>query len=488
MYTKNNKTKSITRKYKKKKNNKKTKKYNKIRQSINKLKTKIKKGGGIVFDNNFLSCYDNNLEKIQNAISKFSGKHSIDKIMANKFIENQLSTIRKQSAKDLIDNTIYITLQEISEIIEKLVIQLYNDNNLNSESNIYLYSGNSNKSFYFMSVLMLYYIKKHNFKEPTYFVSELNDELFDIIGDDKLIIIDDVTYSGTQLSTLLNNIYFNRVVKNKKTVPNIYVLLIALNNFSKAKLSRVPIKRTRTGLDIDYVVSPFKLLFLSERLYEPLIIKLGIERYFNLNLFFTPYTESTPYVSLYLDHKLADEASTYKTALLYGPIVPSNYNYSDLLEKADFIYDILPSSSLLKSDELNTLIGNFNSENNTKFKSFGPSVIELLLNKLIANDIFDNSQPYIRFMPFINGCNKNNILLENISNEEIVNLDYRLFIAPKDCLASANECVVTNEFILEYLNELFSENNKSIQIHNKINSFICPISWYKNGEFKMTCT
>jgi len=69
---------------------------------------KIQKGG--LVDRNFIRCYDSNLEKIQQALTQYSGRHSIDRANANLFIENQLSDVRKQAARDLIENTIYILL------------------------------------------------------------------------------------------------------------------------------------------------------------------------------------------------------------------------------------------------------------------------------------------------------------------------------------------------------------------------------------------
>ena len=464
-------------------------------KTITKTKTHLKyqkkyQGGGL-FDNSFLTSYDENLSKIQSAIAKFSGKHTIDMTIADQFINDQLSEARKQAARDLIENTVYITLAEVSSIIETLIIKLYTENNLNSAKKIYFYSGKPDKSFYFISVLALSYIRKHKFKEPTHFISELNNNLFDEIGIDPLIILDDVSYSGSQLSTMLNNIYYDRVIENKKTVPNIFVLLVALNNFSKIQLENVPINKTKRGTIQHYTTSPFKLLYLPDRLYTPLIIKLGLERYFNLNIFFSLYTEHTPYVSIYLDHKLADEASTYKNVLLYGPIVPSNYNYKDfIISNLDTIYDFIPS--LISSSEKGTLIQKFNEANKTTYTSSDRVVtlVPFLLNKLEGSESIVRQMDVktIQFRPFINSCNKSPELLEIISNEEIINSDYLLFIAPKGCIANNSNCILKNGAIKNYLEETLTESiskEKQIEISNKINSFICPISWYKTGEFQM---
>ena len=98
------------------------------KKAISLLNKKNQKGGN--FNDSFLVNYEENLRKIQEAIAMYSEKHSIDEEMSNRFIDEQLTSIRQQAARDLIENTIYITLSEVSSIIEKLMTEL---------RNIYLY-------------------------------------------------------------------------------------------------------------------------------------------------------------------------------------------------------------------------------------------------------------------------------------------------------------------------------------------------------------
>ena len=153
-------------------------KYIKKRTLKKKYKTKrnvLGKAG--VYDTLFLKGYDNNLEKVQNAIREYSGTHTIDRTIAERFIDRQISDVRKQAARDLIENTIYITLEEVSHIIEQLIIKLYTENNLNSAEFIYIYTGKPSKSFYFISILALYYIRLHGFKEPTHFITSFTNDV-----------------------------------------------------------------------------------------------------------------------------------------------------------------------------------------------------------------------------------------------------------------------------------------------------------------------
>jgi hypothetical protein len=463
----------------------------------NNKKKRLQKGG--FSDTNFTRCYEKNLANIQQSLTQYSGKHSIDKINANLFIENQLSEVRKQAARDLIENTIYITLEETFQIIEQLIIMLYGMPEIQTARNIYIYSGNEKKSFYFLSVLALYYIRNHSYKEPI-FIRELDTEFFNEIGEDPLIILDDAAYSGSQLSTMVNNIYYNRVIIEKLNIPNIFIALLALNNFSKQRLEKVPTKKNKYGT-IEETISPFKLVYLPERLYEPIILKLGLERYFYINYFFSLYTQDTPYISLYFDHKLADDVSTYKKPLLYGPIVPSNYTPTSVIDDTDGgmeEYDIICSELYQNKDLCENLIKKFIDENKSedtfsKYSKYinisnrrsviSTSIADLLLEKLDRIDICERTIETISFYPFISSCLDNPKLISNIKDNDIINYKYLLFMIPEGCLGKKkSECAVNTAMIP---NSVKTADN--IEITAKINSIICPDNWYKNGSLKMTC-
>lgn len=460
------------------KSNKK-KKNSKRKQNRAKTRRRVYKGGS-PFDAQFKRCYDANLIKVQTAIEKYSGKHHIDKAIAEQFINEQLTDVRKQAARDLVENTIYITLDDVSSIIEQLIIKTYTEHKLNEKEHIYFYVSTPSKSFYFMSVLALFYIRKHNYKEPIF--TELTNELFDRIGDAPIIMLDDVAYSGSQISRMLGDIYYSRLIANK-TIPNIVILLVALNDYSKANIELVPTKKTKSGIVLATLPSPFPLVYLPDRLYAPLICKIGIERYFNLNVFFSVYTRSQPYISLYLDHKLADPVSTYKNALLYGPIIPSNYlvdNFVNNVERADMptMYDITPfmhdspSWAMIAKGLDDAVRANNNITKATKLETF-------LLKKLIETDILDVTQPpvvQINFKPFITGCLSGPSVLTNINDPEIQNMDYFYFMGEPDNVENWSE------------DEPKPIRDNLIRISEKINSISCPVSWYKSGDLVMACS
>ena len=444
----------------------------------------------------FYSCYPSNIKKIKKAIVAFSGKHQINKAIAEQFIHNQLSEVRKQAARDLVENTVYITLAEVSEIIEQLIIQIYDEHNLNAKEHIYMYCSKPSKSFYFISVLALYHIRKNGYKEPTQFVSDLNNDMLDKIGEHPLLILDDVSYSGSQLSNMLSNIYYSRVVKSKKSVPTIHVGLIGLTTFSKKNLEMVPTKKTKSGIVLEKTRSPFQLYYIKERLYTPLIVKLGIQRYFNMNTFFSPYTQGNPHVSIYLDHKMADDVSTYKLALSYGPIVPANYNYGRYIKDTQgFMNAVFPNKNLFEPGVEDQLVDEYNKVNNTKFTELDDyHLTEHLYNALVSEDVIEeeNKINKIQFYPFIETCNTSPPFVQVIENKDIAELNYSVFIAPRECVADDNlECddllgiENVQEFIMEECETIGMD--VAIEMSHHIHDAICSNTWYKKGIFRMSC-
>jgi hypothetical protein len=526
-----------SKRIKKSKKYKKIQKYKRSKKNQKYKRSKKYKGGDVgSYDTSFLRCYDENLIKIQTAIEKNSGKHRIDREISEIFINSQISPIIRQAAADLVNNTIYITLEEVTNIIERLVIQLYTENDLNSYEKIFLNTGAINKSSYFLCVLALFYIRKHGFKEPTHFVESFDHNIFDEAGDNPVIIIDDSSYSGSQLSSVLNFIYTSRIKINK--VPKIYSLLIALNKFSLLKLSLIPIETPKYHL----IVSPFKLIYLPEYLYEPLIYTLGIERYIYLTCIFSTFSavDYLPNVSMYFDHKLADEVSTFSKTLLYGQIIP-NYFHEKLkymIENDSLLFRRIINNDILddtSSEKIIELLNDYNDSSGKKFKN----VLKIsnisdisdmsfdIINKL-SNEIPDRpGTQYIQFKPFINTCNTSELLIQNIEDEEIINFDYFLFITPDKCLEFPRDCSVNNNYLgyvdscTSLLFKAISQDDidmmkkirknyigpspekiaqdqekeaqskilldNAIRISKKINNYKCPTSWYKKGEFAMTC-
>lgn len=435
------------------------------------------------FDDTFMDCFPENIVKVRNAITRYSGRHSIDKTIAEEFIQSQLTDIRKQAARDIVEHTIYITLEEVATIIEQLILKTYREQHLESAENVYIYSGLPEKSSYFISVLALDVIQKHQLKLPR-FVKKLNHELLDMIGANPLLVIDDVAYTGSQLSDMLGNLYYDRVILHRQAVPNISVLLVALNHFSKKALEFVPSKKRSKKYVEEYIASPFPLVFLPERLYTPLIVQIGLERYFNVNVFFSPYTGSGPYISMYLDHKIADEVSTYKTALLYGPTIPSNYDYTRFFREMDNMVCLIPPLRLLEKPVFDKLLTDIrgNLPTTTSVAIIEKTIVNTFIQKIIQSEMgsLDRNIVQTTFHPFI----RNTPLVRNIQN-----MPYALFISPKGCIGETPDCMIANEYkgyIQEYIRKDNIPIEKIVELSDQIHHIGFPDTWYKKGEFQMS--
>ena len=364
-------------------------------------------------------------------------------------------------------------------IVEELVIQIYEryDNKGEVRQPI-MYCGQKNKSFYFFSCIALYYIKKHKFQIPL-FVSSMPEEFLQTVNS-PLIIIDDVSYSGSQLSEFIGKIHYYR---HRRGLPNldISIGLTALNDISLDKLSKVPIQKSARGTVIQEIATPYFIVYPPDRLYPSLVRKIGIERYFYINLFFNAWVCAN--MALYLDHKVADTTSTYKNVYVYGPIVPDNYNITESID-----YDICQLYFRSRySDEINkNMIRDF-VEENPRFLEILPNVltdeittnatkqIKLYLhNKAISLDVIDKRhKPGIQFYPFIEKCSRSNELKKIINNPDVKNMKYLFFMCDK---------AVVNIDEYEDLMDNIQETSILIDV---LDSYRCPTSFYKTGILKL---
>jgi hypothetical protein len=448
-------------------------------------------------DNNFIKHFIQNKERLKIALSK-SGRHSINKDKAQEFIDRQISPIRRQAAKDLIDNTHYITIKEIFNITEELILKTYKEIDLTRE--IYLYCGTNNKSFYFFSCISLYFIKKHKLKMP-HFVADITRNFLIEIEDCPLIIVDDVSYSGSQLSHLLNDFFYAVVIEEGLPAPNIHVILASVNDQSLVRLLKVPTKMN-LGEHNNFIDSPFKINYLEKYKYKTLVRILGIERYFYLNLYFNVFLAQNTNIALYLDHKIADSTSTYKNVYVYGPIVPPNYDINQVTIFLDepvylhYFYDSDINNELydtflldnptfvIKNPKYEGIKLTFNN-NDQNYKQILNEIPYFLIDKALEIDIQDreyslskikeSDEITLEFCPFINSCNKSNRLKEIIKDPLVLNSQYLFFMFDLNAIQFS-----------EYDGDYFTHSRKiTKQVIRLLDSHRCPENWYKNGILQL---
>ncbi len=326
------------------------------------------------FIKKFYKDYNEKIDEILQKKDLISGTHKINPEKAKLWINSQLTTRRRDAARNLINNTHYVTFDELFQDIKNCVIQIYQD--LDLKRDIYLFVMIDDKSsFYFFAIIALYFIKLLGYKEPmiTYGLPE----------NCQILVIDDASYTGGQISNIFQDSFFDKNengIKNKNSQ-----IFYGLSCISKPALTRL--NYLKKEQEINLKIYPQKIFKSLKR--------LGKTEFLDLTFYFSPFLNGWTEISLYFDHKIADPVSTFMKTLNYGPILPKKlyYNYTELAhsfyfyglieEECDFLKyynEMLLEEENIKQD-INKLtcipfIENFNLDT-----SFIPTITFDIFNK-----------------------------------------------------------------------------------------------------------
>ena len=387
-------------------------------------------------DKNFTNNYEKNIELILEQKRRLSGKKHIDIDLSSKWINSQKTKLKKDVAKFLIDNTTYVSFEIYFEAIGTLVEKNYKNITLNAEK-IVLFSGKPNKSQYMTSVIALYFIKKFGFREPDIYVSSIDGTQTEY----PILIFDDMSYTGSQMGELFQKIYGKVYQKqfqptlemSAKKLPKIKLLLYGVNSESLSRLQFFDIifkiNSVKVINKIEYEV-PINELLTAQSPFEIFYFKkFDTLREVNrdmcnlTNYFFAPFLFGGPYLSVYFDHKIADDVSTYMKVLQYGPIIPQSYSintYRQLEENYKSQNNIEDFRLKLEKNEL-------------------VSILPDLVNKYGENDPIDETDKKISFQPFLYDCEYDNHFYDYIGTAS-----YEDFIYP-EVIKGRNEDVVESQ-------------------------------------------
>ena len=255
------------------------------------------------------------------------------------------------------------------------------------------------------------------------FVSTLSKEFLLNLGNDTLIMVDDVSYSGSQLSGTLNGFYEAICIKGEKAPPNIYVLLTALNTISLNRLSNVTLTKSTRGAALTRGPTPFKIYYEDDRLYDPLVKVIGIERYFYVSIFFNAWLNQSTHIAMYLDHKVA-----YGNLFLNGLYA---HSYFSEQENNDLIDAFMIEEPEYVDEPVKTPSQSFYKLHGSRLNNIMKFLINRSLKEIIDNhpnpdydtkvvsDVIKikTNKDSIRCIPFINTCNESAELMEIINNE-----------------------------------------------------------------------
>ena len=375
-------------------------------------------------DHEFKEKFDESIHSLLQTMFAISGKHGIHSEKATQWVNAQKTPLKRRVARYFIQNTTYVTFREYFNGIGQLVKDNY-EHITNGAQQIILYVSSSKKSYYFSAVIALHFIKKFHFRAPDVYVHTLFSEN----KADPILIFDDMSYSGSQMGDMLTKIYKSCVPTYTNdadaaiATPNIHILLYGLNSHSRRRLSeikrvkiegtvmkeykhlKIPIKTT-TCID---VTSPFPIHYVNE--YK-LLYELDVDMYHLVNFFFSPYLYGHPSLSIYFDHKIADDVSTYMKVLAFGPIIPGSYAISTFnthMDEIETMFDV--QAFKLTHSELS---GKHTDE------------IAQLLQKYSDEDPVVPTDVTVEFAPFLEHCT-----LDPTFVEEVQPMTYNEFLFPE---------------------------------------------------------
>ena len=250
-----------------------------------------------------------NFNIIRKINEQISGTHEIDQEKAKLWIDSQITERRRNAAKNLIDNTKYVTFDEIFYYIFNVLMDIRSNLKTNK---VYMYVGNDKtKSNYFISIIGAYYLI-NNFELTPIFINDINIDILNEIKNDSLIILDDMMYSGKQMSQLLENIYITAFVNDIK-LNNVYIGVVGVTSNSKTRLEKITLststrKILKDHLKINFRDIPYYCEFPYKLFYgfkvKGLDETLSINEFLDILYYFSPFTTGDPKVSIYFDHKI----------------------------------------------------------------------------------------------------------------------------------------------------------------------------------------
>ena len=140
------------------------------------------------------------------------------------------------------------------------------------------------------------------------------------------------------------------------------------------------------------------------------------------------------------------------------------------------------------------------NKNKGKSKTFFKSVCHEILSEINQDNRNNDKEgvAYLQFKPFINTCNTSQALLKLVNDEEIRQVDYRLFMLPEGCLRKGDKncgigsndmirkSIIFNMDVDAFKKKDFDKKVEEVyDIHARICSFRCPETWYKSGMLEM---
>ena len=395
----------------------------------------------------FLEQYEKTIMTLLEKKKTLSGTKRIDETQAKTWVQLQKTPLKKKVAQFFIDNTIYVSFSEFFDGIGELIKTNY-ETITNDGNRIVVVVGDKDKSQYLVAVIALYFIRKFNFREPDDFIDALRKGSY-VDTEDHIIMFDDMSYSGSQMSNLLQTIYrslYPFVVDDEaaaaKRLPKIKLLLYGVNPNSLARLNTVNVVKMKDELKSmgkgktiliptrrpAEIVSPFKTYY--HKMFKT-FREIDAEMCHLTNYFYAPFLQGHPYLSIYFDHKVADDVSTYMKVLTYGPIIPGSYSILSHQTNRDLFSEDFPDERL----------PSFIFDNTLTKKEIENILPELAL-KYGHLDPLDATDKITDFNPFLSDCTYTEEIYEKLRK-----IPYNRFVYPENTESGLLEHSIEWDFV-----------------------------------------
>ncbi len=361
---------------------------------------------------------------IQTILAMPSGTHRVNPEKLEDWIESQQSQTRRDVARALSKHIVYITHREVIGRCKDLVNQFYTQylpkQGLEAPT-VVLFTHRRGKSGYMVALLFYYWVQQLGFQVPTVMVDELYPHL---IKDPNCVFayVDDMSYSGSQLSQILSSFAIVPSYIEKIPYPKFWIGFVAMTRyaqqhiatiapFRESHISRNQVKNIVAknpdiapqnirsvqnriqGIEHIKIQNPFTVY--ASRIIPSLRAQMGDEMFVAAHLFFN--SEPADCI-VYFDHKVADSPSTFMKVLVFGPVPAVN--------------------ALFAGDK-------FRKKNETEDDSYGFWVPDAVLRNVRTYDRGKNRTSHItQFKPFIEGCN----VLDDATKEAWGKVPYAEFL------------------------------------------------------------
>lgn len=423
-----------------------------------------------------LVCNPNTYDTIV-AFMRSQPSHEIDEHKMQEWVNNQPYEIFKETAQFICDNIKYIPVSQVIEKIEKLgdnLVRRHKKEDVNFVFFIMNYKEYLKKSNTFFNVLLLSYIFK---KYKIYFpVTNLLNRGIQMYGYDVVYIdMDDMSYTGTQTMSILNDIYVTHIGNYVKTLELSNTDKKEILNCFREKLKYEVIRLyiTESAISIikesviNVIINTPKDNTYNEKLpeYNDAFSSTDNQKthiynainvlFFNLRVF--------PASIIYFDHKIADLPSTCSFMLTTGYIPSTN-----LINQ--FFLKFLDEDGKINNPDafMSTLIND-------------KDILDILIS--IEDELRKDEKKEYKFINFVENCdsvdfiykyieskNKNiqidgeielqtdyGILNDNYTYETVIDDDIKKFIniCPEPYYKTEEYNVITNNLIDAYDGKTF---------------------------------